>query len=357
MNSVPGAVGVLCWVVVAGIVAGRWYLLGRALLDRLVNRGLTWQLLALLLYPIADVTVSADFAQRVFLAVGLMTMANVHGFVTLLDRSDVEAATRRQPRYDACAALVAAGLLLYSALGRPGADVLDGETLIWLACDGWTLLLAVRLGRACLREIALVESLSWRERAAYAVLFAVATFWFVAAIAAVVRIVEGQRPDSPGTFWAVAAVVHFALIAVLISFPLFTALLARYEWDRPGRRCRALRPLWRDLTGAVPEVVLAEANPADRTAHSRLYRMSVEIWDALLHLKPYAPELTGGTMSDYALSMAYAARAKSAGLPPSAPAPRTAVPVGAHDRGGDLRDLLELARVWPHARARVTESS
>ncbi|KAF0963822.1 MAB_1171c family putative transporter [Rhodococcus sp. T7] len=58
-----------------------------------------------------------------------------------------------------------------------------------------------------------------------------------------------------------------------------------HRW-RSRRVIRRLQPMWRTLTGAVPEVVL-ELRPADRRALSvrgRLDRMSVEIRDAIMIL-------------------------------------------------------------------------
>ncbi|MFD6463925.1 DUF6545 domain-containing protein, partial [Streptomyces roseolus] len=76
---------------------------------------------------------------------------------------------------------------------------------------------------------------------------------------------------------------------------------------RDSRKIRRLQPLWRDLTGAIPGIVLHER--PDEAARYRLYRMVVEIRDALTQL-------------------------------------RLDVPCGA-DVESELENLLALARDWP----------
>jgi hypothetical protein len=116
------------------------------------------------------------------------------------------------------------------------------------------------------------------------------------------------------------------------------------------------------LTAAVPEVVLLDDPSAPRDSASRLYRMTVEIWDALLHLKPYAPDaselgspsVTGDQVRAYALRAAGAARAKRHGRAPTPNASaRGEVRAGKRDRRAELRFLIRLAREWPEAAAVV----
>lgn len=56
---------------------------------------------------------------------------------------------------------------------------------------------------------------------------------------------------------------------------------------------RTLLPLWRALVATVPEVALAgpaqPSWPGVRHVRRRLHRMSVEIWDAILTIEPWAP--------------------------------------------------------------------
>ncbi|MFC9358617.1 MAB_1171c family putative transporter [Rhodococcus sp. NPDC057014] len=71
--------------------------------------------------------------------------------------------------------------------------------------------------------------------------------------------------------------------AIISAGPAIRALGHRWRSRRVTRR---LQPMWRTLTGAVPEVVL-ELRPADRralSARGRLDRMSVEIRDAIMVL-------------------------------------------------------------------------
>jgi hypothetical protein len=121
-------------------------------------------------------------------------------------------------------------------------------------------------------------------------------------------------------------------------------------------------PLWRESTTAVPEVVLLGDPSAPREPASQLYRMTVEIRDALLHLKPYAPgaqefgapSSSADEVRAYALRVAWAVRAKRHG---NAPAPATSARGDAQaarrDRAAELRFLIRLAREWPRTVAMV----
>ncbi|WP_324194026.1 DUF6545 domain-containing protein, partial [Nocardia farcinica] len=86
-----------------------------------------------------------------------------------------------------------------------------------------------------------------------------------------------------------------------------------------SRYCRRLKPLWRDLTAAVPEIVLAL--PQDRFGRvepaTRLHRMTAEIRDSLLQLKRYGAVDEPGQGADvYARRVAAAIAAKNAGVAP-----------------------------------------
>ncbi|WP_280428000.1 MAB_1171c family putative transporter [Nocardia brasiliensis] len=146
----------------------------------------------------------------------------------------------------------------------------------------------------------------------------------------------------------------------LVAGPVVGHLMELAGLDRDGRVCRRLRPLWRDVTAAVPEIVMSPVDgPRRRDTTARLLRMTVEIRDALLHLGPYlsvAPSSAESAttlpdseakLRDYACRLADAARSRRSGTLP----PRTGVvpqpfPT-AQDFDTELRQLLDLARVWP----------
>ncbi|WP_324195151.1 DUF6545 domain-containing protein [Nocardia puris] len=125
------------------------------------------------------------------------------------------------------------------------------------------------------------------------------------------------------------------------------------DWIARARRCRRLLPLWRDVTGAEPAIVLdSDAAPHRGDADVRLIRMTVEIRDALLHLNRYVPEDLPDTGDDpprrYATRIADAIRTERAGTGPVRTNPGSA-PLGPEcaDIDAELRHLLALAKVSP----------
>ncbi|WP_308427818.1 DUF6545 domain-containing protein [Nocardia pneumoniae] len=64
--------------------------------------------------------------------------------------------------------------------------------------------------------------------------------------------------------------------------PLGAWLIETAGLDRNARACRRLRPLWRDLTAAVPEILLLpDTDTLQPTVPAtRLRRIAIEIRDA-----------------------------------------------------------------------------
>ena len=143
--------------------------------------------------------------------------------------------------------------------------------------------------------------------------------------------------------------------ATLMAIPLVSALITMAGLDRDGRTCRRLQPLWRDLTAAVPEIVLPIDSRADPA--TRLFRMTVEIRDAMLHLGSYLPaEAVGPTraetnweITDYAIRLVRAAQARKAGLLPAVTGSAPPLPVAAHGFDAEVAHLVDLANIWPLA--------
>ena len=79
--------------------------------------------------------------------------------------------------------------------------------------------------------------------------------------------------------------VCIVLLVAGVSWPTLSQhpLLCRAAAHRAHR---ALRPLWQDLTAATPEVRLPQAA---QDIESTLYNQIIEIRDATLALRPYAP--------------------------------------------------------------------
>ncbi|MFI9412727.1 MAB_1171c family putative transporter [Nocardia gamkensis] len=356
MDSVPAWFMFPVILVVAAIAAGRWFLVADTITDRMINRAWAWNVGGLALY----VTVSAAgfpvLGQRLFLCCGLLTTAVVLVLAQLVAGARPEVTLRRQRIYSAVAAVASAVTLVISPAAR---DVLHVglDEIVWTLSELPMAASGYLVAQASVRELR-TAAYSVKEKLTYSVLLFLAVYWAVAALVTVVRAIGGVPPSHPGNVLAVSSFFCLLVIATLTAIPLFTAVLVRAGLDRAGRRCRRLHPLWCDLTAAVPEVVL---NQEDSGAASRLYRMTVEIQDALLHLKPYMPSpapereaASGPGAGDHARRIAHAVRSRAAGLRPVAQtAPFAALPSDSRDRAHGLRQLLELAREWPKALADV----
>ncbi|MGW4327496.1 MAB_1171c family putative transporter [Nocardia sp. NPDC004573] len=360
MNAVPAPVVLSVVVFVALMTAGRWLLVDETATDRLINRTFSWNLLGLLLYEVVVAVHRPDLGPRIYLGCGLLALASFYGLARLVDGADVATVHRRQRRYDATAAAVAVSLIVVTPVVR-WAWRIDYVEVVWTLSALPGAFCGLLFGRACVRELR-ARGVAVREKLTFAVLLAFSAYWLISMTIMVGRSLAGTPPSEPGKAWAVAAVLMFSAVTLLAVIPLVAALMARTGWDRTGRACRRLRPLWRDLTAVVPEVVLAEDHSAPREATSQLYRMTVEIWDALLHLKPYvpaasepgSPESIENDVRHYAFQVALAVRAKRDG---STPVSNSAVAGTAQaevrDRAAEFRFLLELARLWPGAVAAV----
>lgn len=355
MNAVPASVLMSVAVFVGLMTMGRWLLVNKTSTDRLINRAWSWTLVAILLYEAASALHRPDLARCLYLGGTLMALASFYGLAQLLDGADPASARRRQRRYDSISAAVVISpilgtLVIHGAFGIHYAEVVWTLSAFPGAFSGFL------LGRACVRELRVAGS-SISEKLTYAALLAFSIYWSASFVSMLGRSLAGMKPSETGTVWAVVAFLMQFAITMLTAIPLVTVLLARAGWDRTGRTCRRLRPLWRDLTAAVPEVVLLGDHSAPGEPASRLYRMTVEIWDALLHLKPFMPECPDpgppaecdNEMRGYARQVARAVRAKCAGNPPAATFPARRAVQEPRDREAELRYLLELAHEWPKA--------
>ncbi|MFI7671158.1 MAB_1171c family putative transporter [Nocardia sp. NPDC049526] len=342
MNSVPVAPVVVIVGFVAAITIGRWFLVDETLSDRLINRALAWDLVGLLVFICVGRLGRAHLALDLFTIFGALAVANVFGFARLLDGTDARTAARRQRTYDGIAAAAGCVVLVGMLAGRE-----DWGPTVWSLTAVPTAWSGLLMTRACVRELRTAET-PVKERLTYGALLFVAVYAVVSTVVSLVRTANGTRPDEPGLIWAIGTYATLVLLTALIAIPLWNALLARAELDRAGHCCRRLRPLWQALTDAVPEVVLA---PPSSGSASLLYRMTVEIRDALVQLRPYAPDVEAHTdIREYARCIAWAVQAKAAGGPPVRASGR-ATAFALRDRADELRHLLDLAAEWPRARA------
>ncbi|RJO72051.1 hypothetical protein D5S18_23000 [Nocardia panacis] len=337
--EVPAWLMVTAIVLGTSIAAARWVLVAASFGDLLINRAMSWIALAVVIEEAGAGTSFAALTYRIFLALGVQTLANMYGIAVLFARGDPLAARVRQRRYDLAAAVgslivLCPGLPANSALAVPDWRAL----LVWAIFNLPTAAAGIWIVAACARELRATDS-SRREKLASAVLLLTATTWTYAAVADGVQVLRGHPSSSPGAYWTIPSCLIYLSLVGLTAVPLVRIAVLRSGFDHTGRAVRRLRPLWRDLTASVPAIVL----PAEgiRDPELRLYRMIVEIRDALHLLERYAP----AEPTDYAVRIARGIRAKSLGHSPVA----ARTDHVDRDLSEELAYLLALARRWPRA--------
>lgn len=166
--------------------------------------------------------------------------------------------------------------------------------------------------------------------------------------------------DVAGPFvqWRVAAnennlIYILLLAAVYAAVPLVHRVSEYGGMDRWSRACKALSPMWTDLTSACPEVLLHQlsAHPSPR---QRAHRMCVEIRDALSVLGRFHTAQPGDDNHGACLASLIAA---SAGRRRSGESPgqfHSFAVVSAAHLSDEVHVLAALAARWP-ARAELFE--
>ncbi|WP_340377092.1 MAB_1171c family putative transporter [Streptomyces sp. SS7] len=102
----------------------------------------------------------------------------------------------------------------------------------------------------------------------------------------VLRLTDAAGPSSDASASTVTDTMKLTGIGLILVGSSVPAAGVAWRAAQHWRYVRALRPLWQDLTGAVPEVVLGE-ELRRRELRMRLHRRVVEIRDAILALQPY----------------------------------------------------------------------
>ncbi|WP_433201294.1 MAB_1171c family putative transporter [Nocardia sp. CA-107356] len=364
-SLIPGAVAWLVIGYLGAIAAGRLMLLRDTIIDRLINRMLLWSIAAMLLYR--STSTPSITSLPVALALGCVVMTTMYLYVIaryIVAETEPAAVWRRHRR----CGLVAAVATVVMVLSGMAAD--DNGRPVDLGAHGpaaifgfaYAAPLAINMGVFLLvgiRELR-IGDLSAKTRLVCWLLGISGGFVLVSQALSLAQVLTG-RPDLGPHLprGELDFVLCLVLDGTLLAIPLLSALLALAGWDRDGRICRRLRPLWRDLTAAVPEIVLPADARRGADPATRLFRMTVEIRDSLLHLGSYLPaEPHPGTESaweiaDYAHRIAYAARARKAGRAPAVVGAAPRLPLVAHDFDAELHHLLGLARVWPQAKTAV----
>ncbi|MGX1778585.1 MAB_1171c family putative transporter [Nocardia brasiliensis] len=383
-SPIPGTIAWPVLVLLFLITAGRWWLLTDDHVDRLINRALAAALVGLLLressverllielLPFDDVDV-VHIARQLSFGCILLTVGAIYGIARLWGGADPDQTGCRQRVYDVIA-IVASVVVLIAGTPARQSDQLIDQAMGWPAVVAWVAFYgpigatALLVGRISIHEIWTADATTtWRERTLYLGVLGIAAVIGLDAMASpvitAVEVLNDEPSRDPGmrmkawTFFG-AAVWAGSVVAV----PLIGTMLTITGMDRTGRYCRRLRPVWRDLTAAVPEIVLEL--PRDRHGRvepaTRLHRMTVEIRDSLQHLRRYIDidiEFDSLTQDPdgYALHIAAAIDAKIAGHTPGLKISDALPPaqLGIRDLTAELQELLALAEAWPHAR-RIT---
>ncbi|WP_280404859.1 MAB_1171c family putative transporter [Nocardia brasiliensis] len=373
-SAVPGTIAWPVLILLAAVTLGRWRLLNHSPVDRLINRALIVALVGLLLreawfedllarlLPFGDAD-TVQFARQLSFGCIVLTVTYIYNIVQLWGGADPARTWQRQRVYDIIAAAVTIIILIAGTPARR-ADQLIDQALGWPAVIAWAAfylpigITALVVGRISIKEMRVPDT-TGRERALYLGILGIAlAIGFDAVATPIITAIEvvGEHPSRDPEMATKSWTFFLATVCAgtVVAVPLASTLLTMTGWDRTGRYCRRLQPLWRDVTAAVPEIVLDL--PRDQHGRvepaTRLHRMTVEIRDSLLQLKRYGDQsaVADNDPNDQARRIAAAIAAKNAGHPPTAitTAPRVTQP-GARDLTAELQQLLALAKAWPRA--------
>ncbi|MEU0506787.1 MAB_1171c family putative transporter [Nocardia sp. NPDC005998] len=362
-SLIPEAVAWLVIGYIGVITAGRLMLLRDTIIDQLVNRMLLWSIAAMLLYRCAPTPSITSLPTALSVGCVVMTTMYLYVMARYIVAETGPAAVWRRHRRCGLVAAVATVVMVVSGMaaednGRPVDLGVHGPAAIF--GFAYAAPLAVNMVVflfAGIRELR-IGDLSAKGQLVCWLLGISGGFVLVNQALSLAQLLTGwpdlgpQLPRGELDF-----VLCLVLDVTLLAIPLLSALLALAGWDRDGRICRRLRPLWRDLTAAVPEIVLPADARRGADPATRLFRMTVEIRDALLHLGSYLPTEPHSAfesdweITDYARRLAHAARARKAGSVPTVAGAGPRLPLVGHDFDAELRHLLGLARVWSQTRA------
>ncbi|MGV9817346.1 MAB_1171c family putative transporter [Nocardia xishanensis] len=361
---------VVAWAVIGYVTVllpVRFWLGGSAAMDRLVNHTGLWSIATLLIYRCASTPTIDDPANQLAMGGVLMTATYQYSIGRIVGADAEPDTVWRHQRNTALLAVAATAstVLAAASAGYTGrsVDLRFVGVGLGIGCAFAVTYNTFVFTRTLLGPLRDVDT----PRAARivcvvlistnAVLCGALALWFLHPATA--------WPDGPQLSLVQAAfTLWVATNTTLHAIPLVAELALRAGMDRATRTCRRLLPLWRDLTAAVPQIVMPADTRHESDPATRLLRMTVEIRDAMLHLGPYLPPETDVTqrdtarkresdreLTDYAHRLIQAAQARKAGLPPASTSAPPPLPVAAHDFDTELSHLIDLARVWPRAKA------
>ncbi|MFI6168053.1 MAB_1171c family putative transporter [Nocardia sp. NPDC051052] len=378
VSPISGGIGwaVVGYVVVIGV--GRLLLTRDTIIDQLVNRALLWFLIGLMLYRCTPTPSVSSVTNQLALGCVVVLSMHLYGLARLGEAgADPEMTWRRQRVYCAVAVLSTVVTMLAGPFAGQGGRLVEhnlnwGGLVFWTANSAPLMAMTLVFSRLCMRELRM-ENPRPLVRALYVLMLLDFVPIYLDVVLCAGEMNLGWQLRYPHIVREeVAFVIIGGVATTLVAGPMVGHLMELAGLDRDGRICHRLRPLWRDVTGAVPEIVMypAAGGLSRRDTTARLLRMTVEIRDALLHLGPYLAAMPPGAgpsvahqdgsevrLRDYACRLAEAARARRTGaVPPGSVVVPQPIPA-AQDFDTELRQLLDLARVWPARTGTVPASA
>lgn len=377
-STVPA---IIAWPVIACMVillAARYRLCNTNLYETYFNNLMAWVLVAQLLreHYVEDALsrhsiMSVTTAQQLGFAAMIFASTELIGFTMVWTGLSPDG-TRRRQRYYRLAALVSCVAFLAAAMRARD----SGQTLEvsggWDAVLAWgfylvmLLVMAARFVRMFASELA--KTTQKRELMLAAGGLALGVVTAAGCLEAFVSAVTDQlgwthtvefRLWFHGFEFFCIAVFVFILGAV----PLTVRLLSWLGLDRISCTWKRLQPLRLSLTSVVPESSFDLGHDERRSQITwlQLHQTVIEIRDAMLQLRPYfrdvdpldlarlrVPERERDAAT-LALRLACAARAKSVGAEPTRAESAPIASSRATTLDEEARELLTLARWWPHA--------
>jgi hypothetical protein len=258
--------GLLAWSVVAyaaAVVVGRLLLVRETIIDRLANRALLWSIVGLLLYRCTMTPTMASLANQLALGSIVMVTSYLYGIAQSVAADSAPNTGWRGQRVYCLIAVAATAAILVAGTSARDEGRLADLTLNWQGIViGYAFGIPLTINTFAFFGIGVRElrggDLPAREVGMCLALGAGITYAWLTEAVSIAQTSTGwpalgaQLPRIESAF-----TLCVAYYATLIAVPLVISLITRAGLDRAGRTCRRLRPLWRDLTEAVPEIVLS----------------------------------------------------------------------------------------------------